>query len=268
MAVPQTIRTAKFGKSELRLVRKDGVFYGLAEGRRCVEGVDPEDVWKRLQHEAGKADPRYFGYAGARARFLKFFPNGFASTGFAGKERDYKVKAKAHLDAHAPLERALEEDGLGEAVLGAFRATNLLSLFEKARLQDVLRGSASDPFVRAAAAFTADPTDAALRRLDGILKPHNCAKWTVVTYLPFLWLPAANIFLKPEVTKDYAVRVGHPFAEIYEARLTPAVHRSLLDLASRTRDEIRDLGPRDMIDIQSFIWTVGAYREDRDGTFK
>jgi hypothetical protein len=258
MAVPQTIRTAKLGKSELRLVRKDGVFYGLAEGRRCVEGVDPEDVWKRLQHEAGKADPRYFGYAGARARFLKFFPNGFASPGFAGQERDYKVEAKARLDAHAPLERALDEAGLGETVLGVFRATNLLSPFEKTRLQDVLRGPVADPFVRAAAAFAADPTDAALRRLDGILKPHDCAKWTIVTYLPFLWRPEAHMFLKPEVTRDYAVRVGHPFAEIYEARLAPAVYRSLLDLASRTRDEIHDLGPRDMIDIQSFIWTVGA----------
>ena len=134
----------------------------------------------------------------------------------------------------------------------------MLSPFEKMRVRDLLRGPAADAFVRAAAAFAANPTDAALRRLDGILRPHDCAKWTVVTYLPFLWSPEAHLFLKAEVTKDYAVRVGHSFAEIYEGRLIPAVYRSLLDLAERTQAEVADLKPRDLIDIQSFIWTAGA----------
>lgn len=74
----------------------------------------------------------------------------------------------------------------------------------------------------------------------------------------------ADMFLKPEVTKDYAARVGHPLASVYEARLDFAVYSSLLDLASRTSDELSDLRPRDRIDIQSFIWVVGAYREEQE----
>ena len=55
-------------------------------------------------------------------------------------ERDYKIAAKQRLDETAPLEQAVDASGLGEAVLAVFRATNLLSPFEKVRLQDVLRG--------------------------------------------------------------------------------------------------------------------------------
>ena len=55
---------------------------------------------------AGKSDPRYFGYAGARNRFLKFFPNGFHSDGYANQERNYKLAAKKKLDDAVPLEDA------------------------------------------------------------------------------------------------------------------------------------------------------------------
>ena len=91
------------------------------------------------------------------------------------------------------------------------------------------------------------------------LKPHDAAKWTVVTYLPFLWRPDVHMFLKPEITKLFADRVGHEFAFQYRANLDLEVYRSLLDLAARTNDAIRALEPRDQIDVQSFIWVVGAY---------
>jgi len=51
----------------LRLVEKDRRFYGLVDGQRCVDGPDPDDVWRRLHDNAGKADPKYFD---RRRRFL------------------------------------------------------------------------------------------------------------------------------------------------------------------------------------------------------
>jgi hypothetical protein len=42
------------------------------------------------------------------------------------------------------------------------------------------------------------------------------------------------------------------------------VYDSLLDLARRTATELADLQPRDRIDVQSFIWVVGAYDEATD----
>jgi hypothetical protein len=35
-------------------------------------------------------------------------------------------------------------------------------------------------------------------------------------------------------------------------------HASLLAFANRVRDDVRDLSPRDMIDIQSFLWVQGS----------
>jgi hypothetical protein len=45
-------------------------------------------------------------------------------------------------------------------------------------------------------------------------------------------------------------------------RYHKAEDRGLLDLVSETEQELADLYPRDRIDVQSFIWVVGGYRED------
>jgi hypothetical protein len=119
-------------------------------------------------------------------------------------------------------------------------------------------------FVRAAARFTLGQTKAALIEMERALKRHDSAKWTVVTYLPFLWRPETHMFLKPEVTKDFAARVGHRFASDYEPRLDIGVYESLLDLVEKTADELADLQPRDRVDVQSFIWVMGSYEEETE----
>jgi hypothetical protein len=267
MAVAKTIRQAKLGKRALRLAEKDGTFYGLSDGKICAQGDDPDRVWRQLHDEAGKSDPRYFGYTGAKSRFLRFFPNGFRSDGYASQERDYKVAAKRKLDETAPLEKTLIGTGYGEAVLSVYRATNMLSPFEKTKLQDALRGPDADEIIQSAAVFTTDANKNTLARLEAALKPYDSAKWTVATYLPYLWQPERHMFLKPEVSKDYAARVGHPFSSIYEAGLKFEVYSSLLDLVEKTSEALSELQPRDRIDIQSFIWVVGAYREDREDVY-
>jgi hypothetical protein len=176
-------------------------------------------------------------------------------------EREYKIAAKSKLDLTVPLVDAATGSGFGKAVLSIFNATNLLSPFEKMRLRDVLRGPPADAFVRAAARFaTGEKT--ALHDLEHLLRPFDSAKWTVVTYLPFLWRPEAHMFLEPEVTKDFAARVGHRFATDYEAHLDPQIYDCLLDLTAQTLGELADLEPRDGIDVQGFIWVVGAYQEE------
>lgn len=267
MAKAKTIRNGKLGKRDLRLVEQDGTFFGLADGKICVQGSDGNEVWQTLHDDAGKSDPKYFGFKGARSRFLKFFPNGFDSDGYRTQERDYKLAAKAKLDAEAPLDLAAEGSNYGAAVLSAYRATNMLSPFEKTKLQAPLRGEQADAIVRALARFTLQPDKASLALLDSLLKPFDSAKWTVITYLPYLWLPDRHMFLKPEATKDYAARVGHPYAAVYEARLDLAIYESLRDLAEQTARELEDLKPLDRIDIQSFIWVVGDYQEDREDVY-
>lgn len=201
VAKAETIRKGNLGKTELRLVLSEGRFYGLVDGKKTVDGDEVDDVWRRLHDEAGKANAKYFGFSGARARFLHWFREGFQSGEYAASERDYKLVAKAKLDAAAPVEEAATGSGFGEAVLAAFRNTNLLSPFEKTRLQPLLRGADADRFVQAVARFALDDRKAALTDMNRLLKPHDNAKWTVVTYLPYLWRPEKHMFLKPEVTK-------------------------------------------------------------------
>jgi hypothetical protein len=134
----KTVKETHLGKTVLRLVDTSKLFVGLAvvddAVKLKIEGEAADEVWRRLHDEVGKTNPRYLGFAGARNRFFHFFPNGFHSSGYETYERAYKVAARARLLQSVPLAGAAEGSGFGEAVLPVFRATNLLSPFEKTRL--------------------------------------------------------------------------------------------------------------------------------------
>ena len=68
--------------------------------------------------------------------------------------------------------------------------------------------------------------------------------------------PTRHIFLKPNVTRVAAEAYGVDF--LYESRPNWLTYASLLSFAERVRRDTRDLGPRDMIDLQSFIWVLGS----------
>ena len=73
----------------------------------------------------------------------------------------------------------------------------------------------------------------------------------------------ATVILGHKPTANFAARVGHPFPEVYEADLNPAVYECLVDLFETTSDEVAELNPRDIIDVQSFVWVVSEY-DDRN----
>jgi hypothetical protein len=261
----ERVREATVGIATVRLLKESGMFKGVVILKNRVEareeGEDLDEVWRRLHDEAARLNPSFYGFDGARARFLHFFPQGFNTPTYFKQERDYKVQAKERLDANVPLENALNGSGYGEAILAIFRDTNLLYPVEKSRLTEALRGRNADQFVRGAARFSLGEIKAGLAEMRLALEPHQIAKWIAMTYLPFLWRPCIHMFLKPKVTKEFASRVGHRYANDYSSTLDPAVYESLLDLAVATAQAIADLEPRDNIDVQSFIWTVGEYVE-------
>jgi hypothetical protein len=257
----ETVRSTKVGKRELRLVRKDGRFFGLADGAICVEGADADDVWGRLHRESGKLDPRYFGYDGAKQRFTRLFPGGFGSEEFVRRERKDKLLQMERLKATAPLEEVGKGASLREPILRALGMSELLFSIEKMRVAELLRGPAGDAFVEAAARFTVDTSARSLAALGSVLEPHGCANWSVATFLPFLWRPEAHMILKPAATKDFAARVGHPLADVYRPRLDFDVYAALIDLTEATEAELVELAARDRIDVQGFIWVVGRYKD-------
>jgi hypothetical protein len=124
-----------------------------------------------------------------------------------------------------------------------------------------LKGEEANNFVRGAALFASGEIGLGLAQMRESLKGESVATWPAVTYLPFLWRPEVHMFLKPEVTKEYAQRVGHPFSFDYSSELTTTVYAQLLDLAQQTENQIIDLNPADRIDVQGFIWVVSKYEE-------
>ncbi len=78
----------------------------------------------------------------------------------------------------------------------------------------------------------------------------------IVTVFGFLAQPETHIYLKPNVTRAAAREYGFDFR--YHSRPSRDTYASLLDFAEVVRRDLRDLRPRDIIDIQSFIWVQGS----------
>jgi hypothetical protein len=77
-----------------------------------------------------------------------------------------------------------------------------------------------------------------------------------VSVFGFIAQPDRHIFLKPNVTKIAAQKYGFDFR--YESKPNWETYASLLEFAETIRRDLRDLKPRDMIDLQSFIWVQGS----------
>jgi hypothetical protein len=82
----------------------------------------------------------------------------------------------------------------------------------------------------------------------------------VVTVFGFLAQPDKHIYLKPKVTQAAAVAYG--FDLQYSSQPSWETYESLLEFADVVRADLADLGPLDMIDIQSFIWVLGSSEYD------
>ena len=80
--------------------------------------------------------------------------------------------------------------------------------------------------------------------------------WPLLTVFGFIAQPDRHVFLKPTVTRKAARVYGFEFP--YSSRPSWTVYEALLQFAARVRRDTVDLGPRDMIDAQSFIWVQGS----------
>jgi hypothetical protein len=89
--------------------------------------------------------------------------------------------------------------------------------------------------------------------------------WPVVTVFGFIAQPDRHMLLKPNVTRVAAAQYGVEFH--YQSRPNWNTYSELLALASTVRADLRDLAPRDLIDIQSFLWVQGS-DEYRGRTFR
>lgn len=201
-----------------------------------------------------------------RRKFLRFFPDGFRDETYIDWERDYKWAAHEQWEAtlsQLELRRLLKREAFDEIAHRAIRIesrTNLLFSFEKMALRDALKSAeGAEIFARGLYDFLYGARDferwvAAVDTLPR--KQTRVLTWPLVTVFGFLAQPDLHIFLKPNVTKIAASEYGFDFE--YRSRPNLETYASYLALATIVRRDLADLRPRDMIDVQSFLWVQGS----------
>ena len=205
-----------------------------------------------------------------RRKFLSFFPEGFRDETYVAWERDYKWKA--HEEWQTLLDRRvwkslLDDANYSEIANRAVRIeskTNLLFSFEKMALRDGVKTAAgAKTFSRGLFRFLHGDgeSEAKFQRwCDTVAKlPRKQTRvltWPVVTVFGFIAQPEKHIFLKPNVTRVAAQEYGYSFD--YSSKPNWKTYSDLLKFAATIRKDVGDLSPRDLIDIQSFIWVLGS----------
>jgi hypothetical protein len=210
------------------------------------------------------------GPARCRAKFLRFFPGGFRDETYLDWERGYKEQAHERWQeqlGRAEFRALLSAGEFREIAARAVKIesrTNLIFSFEKMALRDAVKpltgarafanglydllhgaGAPEKKFGR-----WCDTVGALPRRQTRVLT------WPLVTVFGFIAQPQTHIFLKPTVTRIAAREYGFDFH--YVSRPSWPTYANLLEFPRVVRRDIADMRPRDMIDIQSFLWVQGS----------
>ena len=205
-----------------------------------------------------------------RKKFLRFFPGGFRDETYIDWERDYKWQA--HLQWQEMLDRQQFQSLLRAAEFNEIAAravriesrTNLLFSFEKMALRDAVKpATGSRLFATALYEFLHGPgglKEKFGRWVEAVgelpRKQTRVLTWPLVSVFGFIAQPDIHVFLKPNVTREAARAYTYDFQ--YKSRPSWETYENLLQFAGTVRHDVRDLKPRDMIDIQSFIWVQGS----------
>ena len=216
------------------------------------------------------AGARNKGALKCRRKFLRFFPKGFHDQKYIDWERGYKWEAHQRWleildrDAQRLLIAAEDFAEVARRAVTIESRTNLLFSFEKMALRDAIRPA------RGARAFAEGlydflhgrgSTETRFERWCSVVaglprRQTRVLTWPLVTVFGFLAQPEVHFFLKPMVTKAAAREYGFDFR--YTSKPNWDTYSNLLEFAGLVAADLRDLEPRDMIDIQSFLWVQGS----------
>jgi hypothetical protein len=205
-----------------------------------------------------------------RKKFLFYFRKGFDTPKYDDWERGYKWNAHVmwlELLNKKEYQRLLQAGEYAEIANRAARIeskTNLLFSFEKMALRDAIKpAEGAKAFAeglyhlvygsgRLQQRFTRwVDTVAGLPR-----KQTRVLTWPLVTVFGFIANPAEHIFLKPRITKIAAEKYGFTFN--YRSRPDWETYHHYLAFAEQVGADLADWHPKDMIDIQSFLWVMGS----------
>ena len=210
--------------------------------------------------------------ARGRRKFLRFFPGGFTDATYLEWERDYKWQTHERWNAvlgkrefSALLRRHEHADIAARAVRVEQQSRHsMIFSFEKMALRDATKVEwGAKAFAEGLYDFLHGGRSLENRFMQWVevvsglpRRQTRVLTWPLVTVFGFIAQPETHMFLKPLVTREAARVLG--FDLQYASRPNWNTYARVLELASRVRSDQRRLKPRDMIDIQSFLWVQGS----------
>jgi hypothetical protein len=207
-----------------------------------------------------------------RRKFLRIFPGGFRDSTYLDWERDYKWQTHERWDEALGREEfrgLLRKREFAEVAARAVRVEQrsrhaMIFSFEKMALRDAVKSEdGARAFAEGLYEFlhgTSSMKNRFERWIETVAalprRQTRVLTWPLVTVFGFIAQPHTHIFLKPNTTRAAAREYG--FDLPYKSRPSWETYASLLEFAELIRRDLRDLRPRDMIDIQSFMWVQGS----------
>ncbi|CAN5707942.1 hypothetical protein BH23PSE2_BH23PSE2_13650 [soil metagenome] len=224
------------------------------------------------KHNAAAPTTAHAGAARCRRKFLRVFPGGFRDPTYLDWERDYKLETHQRWQqvlSRGEFRKLLRTEAFPELAARAIRVEqrsrhSMIFSFEKMALRDAIRCDAGArdfaqglyDYLHGAASLErrfgrwVDVVDGLPRKQTRVLT------WPLVKVFAFIAQPAQHIFLKPMTVRAAARAYGYDLP--YRPRPSWETYSSLLAFAEVVRHDLQDLRPRDMIDIQSFLWVQGS----------
>jgi hypothetical protein len=167
-------------------------------------------------------------------------------------------------DRFRKLLAARDFSGIAQRAVAIEARTNLLFSFEKMALRDAVKSEEGAREFAKGLWELLHGNAAVPERFDQWIdvlshlprRQTRVLTWPLATVFGFIAQPRMHFFVKPVVTRRAARNYGYDLE--YQSKPDWSVSSGVLKFARAVRTDIQDLRPRDMIDMQSFIWVQGS----------
>jgi hypothetical protein len=201
----------------------------------------------------------------AKESFLERFPGGFYGQRLTDAERHYKgelMRIGHALLGQQVLLDAIDAGDYQRVFLNANRLlshqhNNLPSPYEKMAFRDGLQ-KLNDPKRFAVALLDylhgVGALQSRFEAFASVLTDMEADKWPVITNFRFFLNPQTDVYIKP-TNLQHAAELCQ-FEINYKPQINWLTYHSVMAFYQYLTAAIADLKPRDMVDVQSFIWCI------------
>lgn len=213
--------------------------------------------------QIGKVD--YVSIPAAIQRFQAIYPDGLEGKPFIMGARENTVRGHQfciQLLGQAELSGLIAEGRYRDVCDRARHVesvTNLLTKAEKASLYEALDEPDNQKLFAVTLAdllYGTDPEEERFKRFVRALDLLEISKWPVATFFGFIRFPQERAFIKPTTIQNAAKAFCWRIS--YKAEPNWKTYSSVLRLYNHIRTGLIEEGmmPRDLIDVQAFIWSI------------